>query len=708
MDKSENLQPIGEVIAPGAVSKELNRGIKLASVSRNDVMPFFIESHYLKKPPTNTQIYIGIFYNNNLIGVITYGYPTGPSAFASIAKDEQGRSLLGVHDVFELTRLYIKDIPELSSVESQVISAGNRLVKDAFPNLKVIVTYADPSEGHVGTVYQATGAKYLGKGLDTKMLRHKETGDVPRGRKLKRLFGTSNAKQILDAGHPYEKVNVSGKMKYVYIVRNEKILGPAIEKVSKPYVKYEDDQQMFPWNYRKMNVPTLKEILNNGILNENDCWDGNLIGTGTHTGGIVTPGTATFNSKDASQHPNHFYPVGQNKVDMFNCDSATGPNPEDIKKLKKKITPDEIIMGVDVEMKKLFNKDKSRAKAIVVRNLKKDPKYYSSLNMLGLNGEDKQLNESFGENEIECPYCDINKTNRDNVNGVSNRYRHLLKVSAYNKSSGKFIYKGEKCNHEVEQENPYLLQRYGLPVDERVKSLTTVDESFTHSQLTNLGLERTTTRHVKAGDTLVTGTGSKVVDFISRGPSMDRIWFKDGTNRYLHADDEAIVRRGRQVNEIVKPAKEEAVDSKELEMGVKAEMEHTNDKEESKKIALTHLAEDPKYYSKLKGAGLEEMTPSGIIGNKCKRCGKPLEDGVTVCEKCKVGEPNKPLQENVNISETKRILDNMIEDRRNMRIGVDKKVVNAYKETVENKLSTRNKLYDDKLNISERLKKEIL
>ena len=54
------------------------------------------------------------------------------------------------------------------------------------------------------------------------------------------------------------------------------------------------------------------------------------------------------------------------------------------------------------------------------------------------------------------------------------------------------------------------------------------------------------------------------------------------------------------VNEIVTPAKEEDVDPKELEMGIKTEMEHTNDRAEAKKIALQHLAENPHYYSELK------------------------------------------------------------------------------------------------------------
>jgi len=48
-----------------------------------------------------------------------------------------------------------------------------------------------------------------------------------------------------------------------------------------------------------------------------------------------------------------------------------------------------------------------------------------------------------------------------------------------------------------------------------------------------------------------------------------------------------------------------AFDQKELAMGIKSEMEHTNDAMLAKKIAKDHLAgEDPHYYSKLLKAGL--------------------------------------------------------------------------------------------------------
>jgi len=46
----------------------------------------------------------------------------------------------------------------------------------------------------------------------------------------------------------------------------------------------------------------------------------------------------------------------------------------------------------------------------------------------------------------------------------------------------------------------------------------------------------------------------------------------------------------------------------ELEVGAKEEMEHTDDPKEAKKIATDHLKEDPKYYSKLEGAGLVDKS----------------------------------------------------------------------------------------------------
>jgi len=62
---------------------------------------------------------------------------------------------------------------------------------------------------------------------------------------------------------------------------------------------------------------------------------------------------------------------------------------KEVDQVKYKVTPDEVLAGIDYEMKKLVLKDKQVAKQNVVNNLKKDPQYYSKLRMLGVDEEDE-------------------------------------------------------------------------------------------------------------------------------------------------------------------------------------------------------------------------------------------------------------------------------------------------------------------------------
>jgi len=54
---------------------------------------------------------------------------------------------------------------------------------------------------------------------------------------------------------------------------------------------------------------------------------------------------------------------------------------------------------------------------------------------------------------------------------------------------------------------------------------------------------------------------------------------------------------------------------KQLAKGIKVEMEHTNDSEMAKEIAMDHLWEDPKYYNKLKQIEATEMTDASSSGS---------------------------------------------------------------------------------------------
>ena len=127
-------------------------------------------------------------------------------------------------------------------------------------------------------------------------------------------------------------------------------------------------------------------------------------------GGAVSGASdvSTFTSPDVSQDPSNFGTLtDKSKITVSSKDSMskvtpfgpyTGQNPRDyvgdVEKIKYKVTPDEIIMGIDYEMKRLVLKDKQIAKQNVVNNLKNDHQYYSKLHMLDIDdGEEKNKSD---------------------------------------------------------------------------------------------------------------------------------------------------------------------------------------------------------------------------------------------------------------------------------------------------------------------------
>lgn len=59
------------------------------------------------------------------------------------------------------------------------------------------------------------------------------------------------------------------------------------------------------------------------------------------------------------------------------------------------------------------------------------------------------------------------------------------------------------------------------------------------------------------------------------------------------------------------------INQEQLQMGIDVEMEHTQDANLAKEIAMDHLAEDPQYYSHLKDAGIADELPDAAHG-ECK------------------------------------------------------------------------------------------
>jgi len=136
-----------------------------------------VKYHYSHAWPASTQAPLGVFYktggghkfldteDEKLIGCIIYGNPVGRRAAASVVNDDT----MDPHkSVLELTRLFIHD-GYGKNIESFVIGQSFKWLKENMPDIKLLISYADPAQGHVGGIYKATNWGYQ-KAEDMKLM----------------------------------------------------------------------------------------------------------------------------------------------------------------------------------------------------------------------------------------------------------------------------------------------------------------------------------------------------------------------------------------------------------------------------------------------------------------------------------------------------------------------------------------------------------
>lgn len=108
----------------------------------------------------------------------------------------------------------------------------------------------------------------------------------------------------------------------------------------------------------------------------------------TAPGGSINPGVNTFSSPTVTQDVNKFTPsIAGSQVNInTNIPNNLENSKDDIVDIKKdidaikyKVTPDDIIMGINVELKNMVFKRPDVAKQLVINNLKTDPEYYKKL-----------------------------------------------------------------------------------------------------------------------------------------------------------------------------------------------------------------------------------------------------------------------------------------------------------------------------------------
>lgn len=108
--------------------------------------------HYSGVLPTGKAAKVGVWEDGRFIGVVIFSRGNSPNIGSPYGLDQT--------EVCELTRVALRSPHR--SVTSRIIAIALRMLRRQSPGLRLVVSFADPREGHHGGIYQAGGWLYVG------------------------------------------------------------------------------------------------------------------------------------------------------------------------------------------------------------------------------------------------------------------------------------------------------------------------------------------------------------------------------------------------------------------------------------------------------------------------------------------------------------------------------------------------------------------
>jgi hypothetical protein len=123
---------------------------KVFSIKKELCYDWLLNKHYAKRVPSIIYSF-GLFENNILVGVITYGMPPSSTLAISVCGEKYKNIVL------ELNRLVVNEDLDKNALSFFVSQSINKL-----PKPKIIVSFSDNNMSHNGYIYQATNFIYTG------------------------------------------------------------------------------------------------------------------------------------------------------------------------------------------------------------------------------------------------------------------------------------------------------------------------------------------------------------------------------------------------------------------------------------------------------------------------------------------------------------------------------------------------------------------
>lgn len=179
--------------------------------------------HYSRRMPAGKTVKVGVWENNKFIGCVIFGRGSTPRIGYPYGLEQT--------EICELVRVALTG--HVSPV-SKITAIALKMLKKVSPGTRLVVSYADPSEGHHGGIYQAGNWIYVG---DTEL----EREVIINGKAYhRRSAGSRFGSYALDYLHKHVDPHAQyahGVIKHKYLYPLDDAMRKQIEPLRKPYPK---------------------------------------------------------------------------------------------------------------------------------------------------------------------------------------------------------------------------------------------------------------------------------------------------------------------------------------------------------------------------------------------------------------------------------------------------------------------------------------
>lgn len=196
--------------------------IEIAHCSHEAAKHAVLNWHYSKAMPSGKLVKFGVWENKKFIGVVIYGRGATPN----LGKPYQ----LEQTEICELVRVALD---KHETTVTKIVAETIKKLKLSNPGLRLIVSFADPNQGHTGQIYKAGNWIYTGKSESAKFYR--VNGRVIHPRTAYSL-GKNSLNWLIDNIDPKaEAVYKLGKLRFLYPLDK-----PIRRKIEKLAIQFED------------------------------------------------------------------------------------------------------------------------------------------------------------------------------------------------------------------------------------------------------------------------------------------------------------------------------------------------------------------------------------------------------------------------------------------------------------------------------------